>query len=105
MQPLLLVDDEESPIARLEARVGQLARVMTELRERCEQLEGEARGARVERDSALAELQELAEEVRKSRAENEALRAKQKEAAARVRALLGQFDQLGLFEAQESAKP
>ena len=101
MQPQLL-DDEESPIARLEERVGQLSGLLRELRERCVQLETEARDSRVERDSALAELQDLADEVRKMRAENEALRAKQKEAVARVRALLGQIDQLGLFQTQES---
>jgi len=101
MQPLL--DDEESPIARLEERVGQLSRLLHDLRERCAQLETESRSAQVERDGALSELQGLAEEVRKSRAENAALRAKQKEAAARVRALLGQIDQLGLFEAHQES--
>jgi ACT domain-containing protein len=63
---LPFLDDEESLIVRLEARVGQLSDVMTALSHaQCEQLETEARNARAERDLALGQAQSWKAEVQK----------------------------------------
>jgi chromosome segregation ATPase len=96
-------DDEESLIARLEARVGQLSHVLSNLHTRCEQLETEARTARAERESALGQAQSWKAEVQKLQEEMSAARARQTEAAARVRALLDQIDRLGLFDQNQES--
>ena len=95
---LPLLDDEESLIARLEARVGQLSQVLNGMRDRCERLDQEARSARAERDTAAAVADGLRAEVKKAQEEMTAMRSKQQEAAARVRSLLEQIDRLGLFD-------
>lgn len=100
---LPLLDDEETLIARLEARVAQLPNLLQSLHGRCEQLEKELRTARDERDAASGQVQDLRVEVLRLQDEMIAMRAKQQDAAARVRGLLEQIDRLGLFEqSQES---
>ena len=100
---LPFLDDEESLIVRLEARVGQLSQVLSSLRAQCEQLETAARNARAERELALGEAQSWKAEVEKLREEMRAARAKQTEAAARVRTLLDQIDRLGLFDQNQES--
>ena len=99
---LPFLDDEESLIARLEARVGQLSQMLGSLRAQCEQLETEARNARAVRELALGQAQSWKAEVQKLQGEMSTARTKQTEAAARVRALLEQIDRLGLFDQKES---
>lgn len=99
---LPFLDDEESLIVRLEARVGQLSQLVGSLRAQCEQLETEARNARAERELALGQAQSWKAEVQKLQGEMSTARTKQTEAAARVRALLEQIDRLGLFDQKES---
>jgi len=100
---LPLLDDEETLIARLEARVAQLPKLLESLHGRCEQLEKELGTARDERDAASAQVQALRVEVLRLQDEMAAMRAKQQDAATRVRGLLEQIDRLGLFEqSQES---
>ena len=99
---LPFLDDEESLIVRLEARVGQLSQLLATLRAQCEHLETEARNARVERELAVGQAQSWKAEVQKLQEEMSATRSKQTEAAARVRALLEQIDRLGLFDQKES---
>lgn len=100
---LPFLDDEESLIVRLEARVGQLSQVLASLRARCEQLEAEARSARSEREAALGQAQTWKAEVQKLQDEMSSARNKQTEAAGRVRALLDQIDQLGLFNQNQES--
>jgi chromosome segregation ATPase len=95
---LPFTDDDESVIARLEARVGQVAATLEPLRDRCTQLEAQNQSAITERDLALGQADKLRVEVHRLTEELDALRAKQKEAAQRVRALITQIDRLGLFE-------
>jgi chromosome segregation ATPase len=100
---LPLLDDEETLIARLETRVGQLSNLLQSLHKRCEQLEKELRTTRDERDAASGQVQALRVEVLRLQDEMTAMRAKQQDAATRVRGLLEQIDRLGLFEqSQES---
>lgn len=100
---LPLLDDEETLIARLETRFGQLAKLLQDLGARCEQMEKELRATREERDSAAGQVQTLNIEVLRLHDEMAAMRVKQQDAAARVRGLLEQIDRLGLFEpSQES---
>ena len=99
---LPFLDDEESLIMRLEARVGQLSQILSSLRAQCEHLETEARNARAERELALGQAQSWKAEVQKLQEEMSTARTKQTEAAARVRALLEQIDRLGLFDQKES---
>lgn len=99
---LPFLDDEESLIARLEARVGQLSQVLGSLRAQCEHLETDVRNARAERELALGQAQSWKAEVQKLQEEMSTVRTKQTEAAARVRALLEQIDRLGLFDQKES---
>jgi chromosome segregation ATPase len=100
---LPLLDDEETLIARLEARVAQLPDLLQGFHKRSDQLEKELRTARDERDSAAAQAQALSIEVLRLQDEMGAMRAKQQDAATRVRGLLEQIDRLGLFEqGQES---
>jgi chromosome segregation ATPase len=100
---LPFLDDEESLIARLEARVGQLSQVLGSHRTQCEQLETEVRNARAERDLALGQAQSWKAEVQRLQEEASASRTKQTEAAARVRALLEQIDRLGLFDQNQES--
>jgi chromosome segregation ATPase len=100
---LPFLDDEESLIARLEARVGQLSQVLSSHRAQREQLETEVRNARAERDLALGQAQSWKAELQKLQEESSAARTKQTEAAARVRALLEQIDRLGLFDQNQES--
>lgn len=100
---LPFLDDEESLIVRLEARVGQLSQVLASLRAQCEQLETEARTAHAERELAVGQAQTWKAEVQKLQDEMSSARNKQKEAAGRVRALLDQIDQLGLFNQNQES--
>jgi chromosome segregation ATPase len=100
---LPFLDDEESLIARLEARLGQVSEVLTNLHARCEQLETEARNARAERELALGQAQSWKAEVQKLQEEMSTARTRQTEAATRVRALLDQIDRLGLFDQNQES--
>jgi chromosome segregation ATPase len=95
---LPFADDDDSVIARLEARVGEVAGLLTPLRERCAQLETRNAELLAERDLALDQARQARAEVQRMMEELDALRTRQKEASQRVRALITQIDRLGLFD-------
>ncbi|MGC8882839.1 MAG: hypothetical protein ACP5UT_08380 [Bryobacteraceae bacterium] len=92
-------EDDDDVLARLEARIEAVARLVSSLTREKAEFDARLRALEAERDNAVEEARAAQEEAARLREENEQLRTRQKEAFARIKALLAQVEQMELPEA------
>jgi chromosome segregation ATPase len=90
-------DDEDDILARLEARLDSVCEIVSGLKVRNAELEGQLRAALQDRDAAAAEVETARQEMKQFQDEAEALRTRQKQAASRIKTLLNQVEQMDLL--------
>ncbi len=90
-------EDEEDALGRLERRLEAISEIISGLKRRNAELEGQLREAAAARDAAQAQARSATEEAAQMRDELEGLRSRQKQAATRIKSLLNQVEQMDLL--------